>query len=124
MSNSTSRIDILLRLLPEQPSSVIDSLERDPTLASQKDAYGYSLLHAASSYGHVPLMRLLVQTYHVDPNIKDDDEETPLFYAESLDVAKCLVEELHVDVSLKNVDGLTAYEKIAEEGEGSWHSNF
>jgi uncharacterized protein len=119
-----SRIDILLRLVPDNPDSVLQSLASqapaDPTLASTRDAYGYSLLHAAASYGHLDLMRTLVQTYHVDPNIADEDGDTPLFYAESLEVARCLVEELGADAGKHNAEGVSAVEKIAEEAEGNW----
>lgn len=53
-------------------------------------------------------------------NILDADGDTPLHYAESEDVVRCLVEELGSDVGARNVEGVTAEEKIREEGEGSW----
>jgi hypothetical protein len=92
----------------------------DPALPSTRDAHGYSLLHAAASYGHLDLIRALVQTYHVDPNIADEDGDTPLFYAESLEVAHCLVDELGADTGKRNAEGMNAEDKIAEEAEGSW----
>jgi uncharacterized protein len=121
---SPSRIDILLRLVPDNPDSVLQSLASqtpsDPNLASSRDAHGYSLLHAASSYGHLSLMRTLVHTYNVDPNITDEDGDTPLFYAESLEVARCLVDELGADYGKQNEEGHTAADKIQEDGEGEW----
>lgn len=109
-------IDLLLNLVPERPSTVIEQLQAHPELASKQDAHGYSLLHAAVSYGHKDLMKILVDTYHVDPNIKDEDEETCLFNAESIEFAH---EALNLGVRLdaKNADGLTAAEKLDDEDE-------
>lgn len=122
--SSPSRIDILLRLVPDHPDSVLQSLASqtpsDPNLASSRDAHGYSLLHAASSYSHLGLMRTLVHTYNVDPNIADEDGDTALFYAESLEVARCLVDELGADYGRRNEEGLTTADKIREDGEGEW----
>jgi hypothetical protein len=115
-----NRIDVLLRLAAEHPESVVQSLEADSSTAGEKDENGYSLLHAAASYGHVSLMKALVQNYNVNPNLTDEDGETPLFYAESLDVAKCLVTELGADPSLRNHEGVLAADKISEDGDGSW----
>ncbi|KAL8685776.1 MAG: hypothetical protein Q9224_005675, partial [Gallowayella concinna] len=55
--------------------------------------------------------------FHVDPNIRDNDEETPLFVVETVQVARILIEELHGDIYVKNNEGLTAEEKIRSEGE-------
>jgi hypothetical protein len=115
-----NRIDVLLRLAAEHPESVLQSLEADSSTAAEKDPHGYSLLHAAASYGHVSLMKTLVQKYNVDPNLTDEDGESPLFYAESLEVVKCLVEELEADTTLPNKDGITPADKISEDGDGSW----
>jgi uncharacterized protein len=120
MPNNASRIDILLRLAAEHPESVLQSLETDASTAAEKDSHGYSLLHAAASYGHISLMKSLVQKYNVDPDLRDEDGESPLFYAENLDVVKCLVEELGADVSLRNFEGVDAADKINEDGEGLW----
>jgi uncharacterized protein len=115
-----NRIDVLLRLAAEHPESVLQSLEADASTAGEKDPHGYSLLHAAASYCHISLMRTLVQKYNVDPHSTDEDGESPLFYAESLDIVKCLVEELGANVSLRNQEGVVAADKISEDGEGAW----
>lgn len=109
-------IDLLLNLVPERPSAVLQQLQLHPDLASKQDAHGYSLLHAAVSYGHKDLLKALVETYHVDPNLKDEDDETCLFNAESVEFAK---EALGVGVQLDavNADGQTAAEKLADEDE-------
>jgi len=111
-----SQIDVLLNLVPDNPSTVLSHLRQNPSLASQKDDHGYSLLHAASSYSHPDLIRALIEEYKVDPNIVDEDNETPLFAAETQEIARLLL-ELGADARWQNEDGLTAEEKIEAEGE-------
>lgn len=111
-----SQIDVLLNLVPDNPSAVLSHLGQNPSIASQQDNHGYSLLHAASSYGHPDLIRALIQEYDVDPNIADEDHETPLFAAEDPEIARLLL-ELGADVRWKNEEGLTAEEKIEAEEE-------
>src|SRR5579871_582159 len=111
-----SQIDILLNLVPDNPSAVVTYLSQNPSLASDKDTHGYTLLHAASSYSHPDLIRALIRDYNVNPNTVDEDNETALFAAENEEVAKLLI-ELGADVWWKNEDGLTAEEKIDADGE-------
>jgi len=113
---SRSQIDVLLNLVADNPSAVVTYLSQNPSLASGKDAHGYTLLHAASSYSHPDLIRALIKDYNVNPNTVDEDNETPLFAAESEEVARLLL-ELGADVCWKNEDGLTAEEKIEADGE-------
>ena len=109
-------IDRLLNQVPDSPSIVLQQLQTHPELAPKQDAHGYSLLHAAVSYGHRDLLRTLVETYKVDPNLKDEDDETCLFNAESVDFAKEAL-ELGVQLDARNADGQTAAEKLADEDE-------
>lgn len=109
-----SRIDVLLNLVPDNPSSVLQHLTNDPTLAGSQDMHGYSLLHAAVSYSHADLVRTLVERYEVSPNISDEDNETPLFYAENIEIATLML-ELGADLRQKNSDGQTAAVKIADD---------
>ncbi|KAJ9647859.1 hypothetical protein H2201_001223 [Coniosporium apollinis] len=111
-------ISRLLNLVPDSPEQVLSLLSAHPHLASEQDAHGYSLLHAAASYSHLPLLRALVQTYNASPNIADEDNETPLFVVESPAVAECLVAELGANLSWRNDEDQTAEEKI--EAEGDW----
>ncbi|KAG5953138.1 hypothetical protein E4U53_006721 [Claviceps sorghi] len=96
---------------------LIPLLRENPSLASAQDEHGYSLIHAATSYNHIDLLRFLVNDLHVDVNLKDEDQETALFVVETQKAAAVLVEELGIDVHHKSADGLTAREKIASEGE-------
>jgi len=110
-------IDKLLNLVPDAPDKVLNYLAARPDLASKADAHGYSLLHAAASYAQLPLLRALVNDYKANVNITDEDGETPLFVAETVQVARCLVEELGVDISIRNDEGQTTRGKLELEGE-------
>ncbi|KAK9457729.1 ankyrin repeat-containing domain protein [Dipodascopsis uninucleata] len=77
------------------------------------DPNGYTAMHAAASYGHHELLEyLIVEGGNI--NITDDDNETPLFVAEDIDTAKLLV-KLGADTEFKNLEGLTAAEKLSRE---------
>lgn len=104
-------------LAADNDPRLLPLLRSQPALASSQDAHGYSILHAAASYNHVDLLRQVVLDFHVDPNLKDEDGETPLFVVETLQVAQVLVEELGIDMTIKNTDGLTAEQKILAEGD-------
>jgi hypothetical protein len=109
-------IDRLLNLVPDSPDTVIAHLRDHPNLASQQDSHGYSLLHAATSYGHLQLAQLLIKDFNVPANIADEDDETALFNAETVEMAK----ELHllgVSLDAKNSEGQTAAEKLDDEDE-------
>lgn len=114
MAQAPSKIDILLNLVPDHPERVLQNLQEGE--ASAQDSHGYSLLHAAASYGHINLLKALVETHHVSPNIKDEDNETPLFFAETTEVAQCLL-QLGADIDWKSAEGLTAEEKIEGDAE-------
>ncbi|KAH9865545.1 hypothetical protein J1614_009130 [Plenodomus biglobosus] len=116
----TPTIDLLLTLIDTRPQAILSTLSQHPHLASARDAHGYSLVHAAASYNELGVLRDLIHRYNVDVNLLDEDGETPLFAAEKVAVAKCLVEELHADVSIRNSEGKTAEDKIGEE-EGDTH---
>src|ERR1700761_4669216 len=109
-------IDKLLQLVPDAPDSVLSQLRTWPHLASQQDAHGYSLLHAATSWESKNLLKALVEEFKVDPNIKDESEETCLFNAESVDFAKELL-SLGVTIDACNNEGQTAADYLDDEDE-------
>lgn len=104
-------------LAADHPSRLLTVLRDNPSIASNQDEHGYSLLHAAASYNHLDLLRALVNEFHVDVNIKDEDGETALFVAETADCAKVLVEELNADTTIRGDEGKTAREKITADEE-------
>ncbi|KAI5293836.1 hypothetical protein KEM52_005131 [Ascosphaera acerosa] len=103
-------------LASDNSPALLPLLRQNPALASSQDEHGYSLLHAAASWGHADLLRALVREFHVDLRLADEDGDTCLFTAETVEVARCLVEELGMDASVRNDAGMTAAEAIAEEG--------
>lgn len=103
-------------LASDNSPALLPLLRSNPSLASTQDDHGYSLLHAAASYGHISLLRSLVHEFKVDINLTDEDGETCLFVVEEVPVAHCLVEELGIDKNIKNDQGLTAQDAIAEDG--------
>ena len=102
---------------PDPDPRLLPLLRSRPELASTQDAHGYSLLHAAASYDHVELLRTLVNEFKADVNLKDEDGETCLFVAETVDVARCLVEELLIDQGIRNDEGMDALETFESEQE-------
>lgn len=84
--------------------------------ADSKDENGFTPLHAAASYGHRDLLRLLV-ALGGNINVQDGEGDTPLHHTEDVDTAKLLVEELDADFRVKNDAGQTAAAFIEEEDE-------
>ncbi|KAJ5099010.1 hypothetical protein N7532_006011 [Penicillium argentinense] len=101
----------------DQPAALLELLRSNPAIASCQDEHGYSLLHAAASYGHTDLLRALVKEFNVDVNLTDEDGETCLFVAETPKIARCLVEELGVDINKTNDEGQKAHEKMEADEE-------
>jgi hypothetical protein len=104
-------------LAADNPDRLLPLLREKPSLASSQDEHGYSLMHAAASYNHLDILRALVNELHVDVDLKDEDGETALFVAETMDCAKVLVEELHADVNIRGDEGKSARERIEEDGD-------
>ncbi|XXG98057.1 anthranilate phosphoribosyltransferase [Hypoxylon texense] len=107
----------LFLLAADNSPALLLLLRENPALASGQDAYGYSLVHAAASYNHLDLLRALIREFHVDVNLRDEDEQTALFVVETVDAARLLVEELGADITIQDSEGYTALQIIAEEGE-------
>lgn len=104
-------------LAADNHPDLLPLLRANPHLASEQDEHGYSLVHAAASYGHLDLLRALVQELKVNVDLKDEDGETALFVVESTEAAKALVEELGANPNHQGTEGLTARQKIEAEGD-------
>lgn len=104
-------------LAADNPTALLALLRESPSLASQQDDHGYSLIHAAASYNHLDLLRALVTEFNVPVDLRDEDSETALFVVETIEAARLLVEELGVDTALTGNEGLTAREKIQQDGD-------
>lgn len=105
-------------LAADNSPDLLPLLRSNPALASAQDEHGYSLMHAAASYSHLDLLRALVTEFNINVDLKDEDGETALFVAETLDCAKLLVEELHANFTIRSAeDGCNARERIEAEGD-------
>jgi uncharacterized protein len=104
-------------LAADNDARLLPLLRANPSLASAQDDHGYSVMHAAASYNHLDLLRTLVNEFEVNVDLRDEDGETALFVAETVDCAKLLVEEFQADITIQNDEGKTAREKLVEEGD-------
>ena len=86
-----------------------------PLSPDVQDEFGYTPLHAAASYGHTELTRLLVTKYGALVNTKDMEGDTALHLAESEEVASLLV-ELGADPTIRNDLGYMPIETAYIEG--------
>ncbi|KAJ3114871.1 hypothetical protein HDU96_001532 [Phlyctochytrium bullatum] len=78
-----------------------------------KDENGYTAIHAAASYGHIGLLEYLLANGG-DPNVTDNDGDTPLFFSEIASIANCLLQH-GADATIRNHDGYLAIETASEE---------
>lgn len=97
-------------------STVTEYLASGAFAADSKDPNGYTPLHAAASYGHRELLKLLVQKGG-DINVQDNEGDTPLHHTEDVETATLMVEELGANPKLKNAEGQTAADFVEEEDE-------
>ncbi|CAI4211982.1 unnamed protein product [Parascedosporium putredinis] len=99
-------------LAADNKPELLPLLRENPAIASEQDDHGYSLLHAAASYNHLDLLRALVLEFKANVDIRDEDDETPLFVVETVEAARLLVEELGADVNAVGSEGLTARQRL------------
>ena len=81
------------------------------------DEIGYTLLHAASSYGHVELMQWLITRLprpNEDIHVVDQEGDTALHYASTVEACKILL-MAGIDPGRQNLAGKTAMEAKQEE---------
>ncbi|PWN35159.1 uncharacterized protein FA14DRAFT_107609, partial [Meira miltonrushii] len=83
------------------------------------DQFTYTPLHAAASYGHVEILRFLLNHSTAPANAietTDEDGDTPLFTVEDVSVARILIEEFGANAKHENEAGDTPAAN-AEENE-------
>lgn len=108
--------NIWIATADNQIKIVTDYLESGNFTPNSKDPNGYTPIHAAASYGHLKLLKLLVERGG-DINIQDNEGDTPLHHVEDVETAKYMIENLNASFKMKNNDGLTAIRYIEEEDE-------
>lgn len=104
-------------LAADGSDKLLPLLRSNPDLVHDQDAFGYSLLHALTSYNQIEILRTIHQEFKINPKIVDEDGETALFVAETVEAASFLLDELKVDPEHTNNEGQTAEEKIKLEGD-------
>ena len=70
-------------------------VDNDPALLYSKDELGKTPLHWAAGRDQLEIMRLLLDTYHVDVNVRNNNNGTPLHVSASQahpDAAKILIQ--------------------------------
>lgn len=70
-------------------------------------------MHAAASYGHIELLEYLISKGG-DVNVEDEDGDTPLYTAESLDVAKWLVDHGAI-INRVNNEGISPAQHLLDD---------
>ncbi|KAJ1860940.1 hypothetical protein LPJ73_001180 [Coemansia sp. RSA 2703] len=80
-------------------------IEENKELVNAKDQNGYTPMHAASSWKHIELLKLLVSSGG-DVNIRDTDGDTPLHICEDKECALFLLDH-GADPKAENDEGLT-----------------
>lgn len=106
--------NIFLAASDNDAESVLQFLDAGADVNALDDN-GYTTLHAASSYNHTDLLRLLVSRGG-DPNLADHEGDTPLFVAETREMCACLL-ALGADLGHENGEGLTALQHVTAEDE-------
>jgi hypothetical protein len=76
-----------------------------PPAVNSADDYGYTAMHAASSYGHLDVLNYLLSVGG-DVNLGDMDGDTPLHACESVECAARLL-EAHANIDAPNHSGRT-----------------
>ena len=99
--------------------SAMSQLNFAPTTA---DENGYTLLHAASSYSQLGILKFLLDSLDRNNpdcaafvNVGDNDGDSALHYAGNADAARILVEDGRIDPNKVNNHGKTALQAKKEE---------
>lgn len=82
---------------------------------SAADENGYTLLQAAASYGQIPVVEWILSQNMVDVNAVDNEGDSAIHYAGSLDALKMLIEVGKASPVLQNKEGKTALQAKQEE---------
>jgi ankyrin repeat protein len=97
------------------------SLEQLQLPLSAADENGYTLLQAAASYGQLPVLQWILNhstgtgSSLVNVNAVDQEGDSALHYAGTVEAAKMLVEVGNINVNLVNWQGKTALQAKREE---------
>jgi hypothetical protein len=115
---------LALSLLSSSPPPLPDGSQCspvDPFTTIVNKQKGTLAIHCAAEYSQVNVVQSLIAQYGVSAEQFDHQGNTPLHYAASSKViggvhlVKCLVNEYHVSVTVKNGAGKTAYDVATQD---------
>ncbi|KAG0166354.1 hypothetical protein DFQ28_007382 [Apophysomyces sp. BC1034] len=81
---------------------------------NSRDEFGYTAMHAAVSYSHADMINLLL-SLGANVDIEDADKDTPLFVAETVEIAQLLLNN-GANAHHQNEEGVTAALTAHQEG--------
>ena len=84
-----------------------------------KCSNSWRAIHLASFYGHLHIVRYLVEDCQVDASTKDNEGWTSLHFASRdgrLNMLPYLVHDCHVDATAENKEGLTPFDLACMHG--------
>ena len=84
--------------------------------ANIRNKIGNTRLHTACGFGHLDVVKYLINEQGVDPSCTNNNGSTPLHFAKSVEVAKFLVEEKHCDANRRNKHGNTLLHTACDFG--------
>jgi ankyrin repeat protein len=82
---------------------------------SAADENGYTLMQAAASYGQIEVLQFLIASNQVDVNAVDNDGDSTLHHAGTVEAARLLVDVARVNPLIANSEGKTALQAKEEE---------
>ncbi|KXN91738.1 Ankyrin repeat-containing protein P1E11.10 [Leucoagaricus sp. SymC.cos] len=92
---------------------VTELVESRGLSANIPDQYTYTPMHAAASYGHLPVLEYLIARGG-DVNVTDDEGDTPLYTVENIETARFLIEHGAV-LERTNNEGISPIEHLRED---------
>ena len=93
--------------------------QQGPHIMNEKDSVDQIALHTAAGYGHVNVVRYLVQECNSEVNSQDKDGHTPLHNAArggNYTIVDYLIKECGSDINAKDKDGHTPLHLAAHDG--------
>ncbi|CDS04060.1 hypothetical protein LRAMOSA07015 [Lichtheimia ramosa] len=92
----------------------VKELIEDGMDVNSHDEFGYTAMHAAVSYNQKEIIEYLLEK-NANINIEDFEKDTPLYVAESAEMAQFLLDH-GADANHKNEDGITPAMNAYQEG--------
>lgn len=92
---------------------VQELVERQAISPNAPDAFTYTPMHAAASYGQLPVLSYLV-SQGGDVNVIDEDGDTPLYTVENVETAQWLISH-GAAIDRRNNEGISPADHLEED---------